>query len=169
VKSKFCQNQILYSPFCLNDRDSSQLTGVGHFFATSSPLVSVLGIIDAQASLHILFHHFIPRPFRSSSLHMSWISFHTLLINFVLFILSRCPSHLSLVFPRWCFISATPVLSLSKPFGIHHEASFYTSSWSFSFLLPAFVWCQPSSSPNIQIHSTSHILHKLKNYAVTLL
>jgi len=34
----------------------------------------------------------------------------------------------------------------------HHEVSFHTS---FSFLLPTFVLCQPSSSLNIQIHSSS--------------
>jgi len=33
---------------------------VDHASAVSFPLVSVFDIIDAQASLHILFHHLIP-------------------------------------------------------------------------------------------------------------
>jgi len=37
--------------FAFMARSSSQLTGVDHSTAASSPLVSVLGIIDAQASL----------------------------------------------------------------------------------------------------------------------
>jgi len=49
---------------------SSQLTGVDYSSAVSSPLVSVFGIIDAQASL--LSHHLISQFFRYSSLHMSW-------------------------------------------------------------------------------------------------
>jgi len=40
----------------------------------------------------------------------------------------------------------------------YHEASFHTSFWLFTFLLPAFVWCQPSSSPNIQIHRFAQFL-----------
>jgi len=49
---------------------SPQLTGVDHSSAASSPLVSALGIIDAQASFlyNILFHHlnFFKKKNRSS-------------------------------------------------------------------------------------------------------
>jgi len=95
-------------------RCSFQLTGLDHSSAASSPFVSVLDIIDAQAPLlHILFHHLIPRLFRSSSLYMFWNSFFPLLlIKFVSSILSRCPSRLSLISSRWFFISSKLCLKI---------------------------------------------------------
>jgi len=52
--------EILLIRFVLMAGSSYQLTGVDYSSAASTPLVSVLGIIDAQASLlHILFHHLI--------------------------------------------------------------------------------------------------------------
>jgi len=64
------RNQILnvgtsshFSLFCLDGRVFFPVNRglLHHSPAASSPLVSVLGIIDEQAShLHILFDHFIP-------------------------------------------------------------------------------------------------------------
>jgi len=91
-------------------------------------------------------------------IHPETLSFLTLLTKFISSILSRCPIHLSLVSPRWFSISSTHVLSSTSHSKFHHEASFCTS---FSFLQPAFVWCQHPTSPNIQIHSSSHFLYKI--------
>jgi len=82
---------------------SSQLTRIDHSFATSSPLVSVLSISDVQPPFFI-------SSFTTSSYDFFGLSFFIcpgtlssliLLTKFVSSILSRFPSHLSLVSPRW--------------------------------------------------------------------
>jgi len=70
--------------FALTARSSSQLTGINHSFAALSPLVSVLGIIDAQGFLfNIIFHHLISCDFfRPTSICLGTLSFLTHLTKF---------------------------------------------------------------------------------------
>jgi len=136
---------------------SFQLTWVDHPFCS---IVSTCFCLRHHLCTDLSFSYHLISWFFSAffSLYVLELFSLTLLTKFVSSILSRCPSHLSPISPRWFSIPSTPVLSLSKPFGIPSWSVFHTS---FESHLISAVWCQPSSLPNNQIHSSSHFLYKI--------
>jgi len=147
----------------------SQLIWVEHSSAASSPLVSVLGIIGAQASLlHNFFHHLIPRFFSAVissyvlELFLSLLFYLSLFHPFFQVASFKFKfAYLSLVSPRSFYNLSLLFYPLASHSVLHHEAFFHTLFYSFSFLLTAFIWCQPSSLSNIQIHNSSYFLHEI--------
>jgi len=114
------------SPFCLDGRVFFPVNRGQPLFCSIVSTCLCLGHhwCTSRSSSYPLSppHPMIFRPYLR--VREEKVSSLTLLTKFVSSILSRCPSHLSLVSPWWFSIT-------------------------FSFLLPTFAWCQPSSSSNI--------------------
>jgi len=134
-----------------------RFTGIDHFSAASSPHVRLRHHWCTSLSSSYPLSPPHPMIFWPSSLHMSWNSSLTLLKSLFYPFFQGAQATQSGLFQMILYIFHSSSIP-QQAIGIQSRNVFQHIILIISFLLPAFVWCQLSSSPNIQIHRLSYFL-----------